>query len=67
MKAFLVKILGYFQYPSTYSSLVALIALAGLKIAPDQADAIATAGVSLYAAIHLFFSDADVKPVTPAK
>lgn len=70
MKAFLLKVLNYFQYPSTYSSIVALITLAGVKIAPGEADAIATAGVALYSAIHLFFSDADVtKPVVtpPAK
>lgn len=63
MKALLAKILGYFQYPSTYSSIVALITLAGVKIDPAQGDAIATAGVALYGVIHLFWSDADVKTV----
>jgi hypothetical protein len=40
--------------PSTWRGLVSLATLFGLKIAPDQADAVLTAGVSLYSAINIF-------------
>jgi hypothetical protein len=39
--------------PSTWRGLVSLATLFGLKIAPDQADAVLTAGVSLYSAINI--------------
>lgn len=39
--------------PSTWRGLVSLATLAGLKIAPDQADAVLTAGVSVYSAINI--------------
>lgn len=40
--------------PSTWRGLISLATLAGLKIAPDQADAVLTAGVSIYSAINIF-------------
>jgi hypothetical protein len=40
--------------PSTWRGIVSLLTLCGLKIAPDQAEAILTAGVSVYAAINVF-------------
>jgi hypothetical protein len=40
--------------PSTWRGLVSLATLFGLKITPDQADAVLTAGVSIYSAINIF-------------
>lgn len=40
--------------PSTWRGLVSLATLFGLKVAPEQADAIMTAGVSVYSAINIF-------------
>ncbi len=40
--------------PSTWRGLVSLATLFGLKVAPDQADAILTAGVSIYSAVNIF-------------
>lgn len=60
MKAFLKKALVYFDYPSTYKGLIVLLTGLGLKISPDQATAISTAGIALYGVISVFFSDADV-------
>jgi hypothetical protein len=40
--------------PSTWRGLVSLATIFGVKIAPDQADAILTAGVSIYSAINIF-------------
>lgn len=62
MKKFLLSALQYLNYPSTWSGLVALLTLAGVKIDPAQAGAIGTAGIALYGVIHVFFSDADVAP-----
>jgi hypothetical protein len=39
--------------PSTWRGLVSLLTLAGLKIAPQESDAILTAGVSVYSAINI--------------
>jgi hypothetical protein len=39
--------------PSTWRGLVSLATLLGLKIAPDQAEAVLTAGVSVYSAINI--------------
>ena len=50
MKYILARILE----PSTWRGLVSLATLFGLKIAPDQADAVLTAGVSIYSAINIF-------------
>jgi hypothetical protein len=57
----LVKFLDLFRYPSTWKGIVTLLTLAGLKIAPDQAEAITQAGLATVGAIWMFFSDADVK------
>lgn len=40
--------------PSTWRGLVALLTVFGVRLAPDQAEAILTAGVSIYAAINVF-------------
>lgn len=40
--------------PSTWRGLISLATLFGLKMAPDQADAVLTAGVSIYSAINIF-------------
>lgn len=40
---------------STWRGLVALLTLAGIQLAPEQAEAIATAGVALYGVIAVFF------------
>jgi len=39
--------------PSTWRGLISLATLLGLKIAPDQAEAVMTAGVSVYSAINI--------------
>lgn len=61
MKAILLKALDLLRYPSTYKGIIALLGVAGVTLAPAQAEAITTAGIALYGAISLFFSDADVK------
>ena len=40
---------------STWRGLLALTSVAGVHLAPEQADAIVTAGVSLYGLIGVFF------------
>ncbi len=40
--------------PSTWRGIISLLTLAGLKIAPEQADAVLTAGVSVYSAVNIF-------------
>jgi hypothetical protein len=40
--------------PSTWRGVVALLTVFGVRLAPDQAEAILTAGVSVYAAINVF-------------
>jgi hypothetical protein len=40
--------------PSTWRGLISLATLFGLKLAPEQSDAVLTAGVSLYSAINIF-------------
>lgn len=57
----LKKLLEYFRYPSTYKGIIAILGVVGVALSPEQAEAIAAAGVSLYGAISLFFSDSDVK------
>lgn len=47
-------ILARLLEPSTWRGLVALLTVFGVRLAPDQADAILTAGVSIYAAINVF-------------
>jgi hypothetical protein len=39
--------------PSTWRGLVSLATLLGIKIAPDHADAVFTAGASVYSAINI--------------
>lgn len=51
-----------FSYPSTWKGIITALTLAGIKIMPDQAEAITAAGIALVAAIWTFFSDSDVKP-----
>lgn len=67
MKALALKALDLLRYPSTYKGILALLGVAGVTLAPDKAEAISTAGIALYGAISLFFSDADVKPTPVAK
>jgi len=57
------KIIEFLKYPSTWKGLVTILTLVGVNIAPDQAEAITTAGVALVAAIWTFFSDTDIKAV----
>lgn len=57
----LKKIGEYLSYPSTWKGLITLLTVFGVSIAPEQAEAIITAGVSLVGAIWTFFSDKDVK------
>jgi hypothetical protein len=56
------KILDFLRYPSTWKGIVTAVGILGVKVAPDQAEAIVTAAVSIVAAISTFFSDSDVKP-----
>jgi hypothetical protein len=39
---------------STWRGIIALLTIFGIRFSPDQADTVATAGVSLYAAINIF-------------
>lgn len=57
------KVFEYLKYPSTWKGVVTALTLVGVELAPEQADAIATAGIALVAAIWTFFSDSDVKKV----
>lgn len=56
----LKKILDNLRYPSTWKGLIALLSVIGVSLSPDQLEAITAAGVALYGAISLFFSDSDV-------
>ena len=40
--------------PSTWRGIISLLTVFGVRVAPDQADAILTAGVSVYSAINIF-------------
>lgn len=55
------KIFDFLRYPSTWKGIITAMTLAGIEFAPEQAEAITTAGIALVAAIWTFFSDADVK------
>lgn len=61
MKKLLKKFAEYLKYPSTYKGIIALLTTLGVVISEEQSEAIALAGVSLYGAISIFFSDSDVK------
>ena len=47
-------ILARLMEPSTWRGIISLLTVFGVKIAPDQAEAILTAGVSIYSAINIF-------------
>lgn len=47
-------ILARLMEPSTWRGIISLLTVFGVRIAPDQADAIFTAGVSVYSAINIF-------------
>lgn len=55
------KLVEYLRYPSTWKAIITGLTLVGVKIAPDQAEAITQAGIALVAAVWAFFSDADVQ------
>jgi len=55
------KIIDYMRYPSTWQGLVGLLSVLGVVISPEQAGAIATAGVAVASVIAMFFSDSDVQ------
>lgn len=40
---------------STWRSLIVLLTLAGVKLSPEQAEAITTAGVALFGLVGVFF------------
>lgn len=46
-------ILDRLKEPSTWRGLISLVAIFGIKIAPEQAETIMTAGVSIYSAINI--------------
>jgi len=50
MKYILARLLE----PSTWRGIIALLTVFGVRIAPDQADAILAAGASVYSAINIF-------------
>ena len=54
------KIIEYLKYPSTWKGIITLLTIAGVNLAPAQADAITAAGVAFIGAIWTFFSDSDV-------
>lgn len=58
MKA-LEWILNRLREPSTWRGIVGALTLAGVKLAPAQAESIITAGVSIVAAIEVFKKDAN--------
>jgi len=39
--------------PSTWRGFISLLTIFGVKLAPDQSEAILTAGVSLYSAVNI--------------
>lgn len=55
------KIKEYLLFPSTWNGLIAALTLVGVHFAPEQSEAITTAGIAVVAAIWTFFSDSDVK------
>lgn len=40
--------------PSTWRGIISLLTLAGIKFAPEQAESVVTAGISVYSAINIF-------------
>jgi hypothetical protein len=55
------KLKEWLSFPSTWKGIITGLSLIGVTFAPEQAEAIATAGIALVAAIWTFFSDSDVK------
>jgi hypothetical protein len=51
------QVLNRLKQESTWRGLIALATLAGVKLDPSQWEIIATAGVSLIAAINIFKKD----------
>lgn len=58
----LAKILDFLRYPSTWQGLIALLAVLGVSLSPEQTEAIIASAVGVVGTIMLFFSDTDVKP-----
>ena len=56
----LAKLLEYLKYPSTYKGVLALLAVVGVSVKPELAEAITTAGVAAYGVLSILFSDKDV-------
>ena len=49
--------LNYLSYASTWQALAAFATALGLKLQPDQAEAIITAAIAVFGAIQLFVKD----------
>lgn len=62
MKALLLKILANLKYESTLSGITILAGLVGATLAPEKAQAIATAAVAVVGVLKLLLSDSDVAP-----
>lgn len=54
-------ILNYLSYASTWNAIVALATAVGLKLAPDQVEAIITAAIAAVGAIQLFIKDSTME------
>ena len=67
MKALLLKLLDYLRYPSTWKGIITILGALGVTFAPEFAEQITLAAVSLVGVIFTLFSDSDVKPVTVTK
>lgn len=65
MKPLLLKLIANLKYESTLSGLTILAGLLGASLAPEKAQAIATATVALVGVLKLFLSDSDVQPPKP--
>lgn len=50
----MMYLLARLMEPSTWRGLVSLATVFGCNLLPEQADAIVTAGVSIYSAINIF-------------
>lgn len=61
MKKLLKSIVDWAKFPSTWKGLITLLTVAGVTLSPEQAEAIAVAGVAVVGVIATFFSDSDVK------
>lgn len=61
MKNLLSKLGDYLRYPSTWQGIVSILTAVGVTLKPEQAEAIASAGIALVGVLLAFFSDSDVK------